>query len=118
MSNLPTRETIFEKILKGEVECSKVYEDQQVLAFNDINPQAPTHIVLIPKSKLTRLMASEETHKELLGHMTWAAGEIARQKQLHKGWRLVVNDGEEAGQAVPYLHFHILSGRQLLWPPG
>ena len=97
-----------------------MYEDDLVLAFRDISPQAPVHIVLIPKNRngLTRLFVAQENHKELLGHMTWAASEVARREKLDAGWRLVVNDGVLGSQSVYHLHFHILGGRQMAWPPG
>jgi histidine triad (HIT) family protein len=113
-------ETLFDKIAKKEINANIVYEDSLVLAFRDINPQAPVHIILIPKNRdgLTRLFVSQERHKALLGHLMWAASEIARQENLSAGWRLVVNDGVEGSQSVYHLHLHILGGRQMSWPPG
>jgi histidine triad (HIT) family protein len=113
-------DTIFDKIVRGVIPCSKVYEDDLVLAFNDITPQAPVHIVLVPKHRqgLTRLSKAEDSHKALLGHLLWAAAHIARLQGLEPGWRLVINDGADAGQTVFHLHIHILSGRPLAWPPG
>jgi len=113
-------DTVFDKIVKGEIPSTKVYEDEQVLAFRDISPQAPVHIVLVPKHRdgLTQLMAAQERHKAILGHMMWAASEVARQEKLDQGWRLVVNDGVHGCQSVYHIHLHILGGRQLQWPPG
>lgn len=114
-------DTIFGKIARKEIPSNVVYEDELVLAFRDIAPQAPTHIVLIPKAKdgLTQLSRAEERHKALLGHLMYVAAEIARKEGLTEdGWRLVVNDGRSAGQTVFHLHLHILGGRELGWPPG
>mmetsp|Transcript_18153 Transcript_18153/g.32516 ORF Transcript_18153/g.32516 Transcript_18153/m.32516 type:complete len:139 (+) Transcript_18153:344-760(+) len=113
-------ETLFSKIVKGEIPCNKVYETSQVLAFRDINPQAPVHIVLIPKQHegLTQLRFATDNHTDILGKLMVAAAEIAKQEKLEEGWRLVVNDGVNAGQTVFHLHLHILGGRKLNWPPG
>uniref|UniRef100_A0A0G4H9G3 HIT domain-containing protein n=1 Tax=Chromera velia CCMP2878 TaxID=1169474 RepID=A0A0G4H9G3_9ALVE len=112
-------DTIFGKIVRGEIPCSKVYEDDKCLAFNDISPQAPRHILVIPKDKagLSQLSKADESHKEILGHLMWAVSEIARKENLGD-YRLVVNDGAGAGQTVFHLHVHILAGRPLSWPPG
>jgi len=114
-------DTIFGKIARKEIPSNVVYEDDQVLAFRDIAPQAPIHIVLIPKVKdgLTQLSRVEERHKALLGHLVYVAAEIARKEGLAEdGWRLVINDGRNAGQTVFHLHLHILGGREMAWPPG
>ena len=114
-------DTVFGKIARKEIPSNVVYEDDLVLAFRDISPQAPTHIVLIPKAKdgLTQLSRAEERHKALLGHLVYVAAEIARREGLAEdGWRLVINDGRNAGQTVFHLHVHILGGRELAWPPG
>lgn len=113
-------QTVFDKIVNREIKASVVFEDSKVLAFHDISPQAPTHIVLVPKQRngLTGLKACQEKHKELLGHMVWAASQVAQQQGLEEGWRLVVNDGKHGSQSVYHLHFHILGGRQMGWPPG
>ncbi|CAG9313762.1 unnamed protein product [Blepharisma stoltei] len=116
----PNEETIFDKIASKQIPANIVYEDDLVMAFRDISPQAPVHIVLIPKHRdgLTRLLVAEERHKALLGHMMWAASEVARREHLEAGWRLTVNDGVWGSQSVYHLHFHILGGRQMGWPPG
>jgi histidine triad (HIT) family protein len=112
-------DTIFDKIVRQEIPCNKVYEDDLVLAFNDINPQAPTHILLIPKDRkgMSQLRFAGPKHEELLGHMMLTVGEIVKQQNL-SDYRVVVNDGEGAGQTVFHLHLHILAGRPLVWPPG
>jgi histidine triad (HIT) family protein len=113
-------ETLFSKIAKGQIPCEKVYETSSVLAFRDINPAAPVHIVLVPKHYygLTQLRNASSLHTLLLGNLMVAAAEVAKQEQLDAGWRLVINDGTDAGQTVFHLHLHILAGRPLSWPPG
>lgn len=113
-------DTLFNRVVRGEIPCQKVYETTDVLAFRDINPQAPVHIVLIPKEHfgLTQLRYATPSHTEILGKLLVAAAAIAKQEQLEEGWRLVVNDGADAGQTVFHLHMHILAGRKLNWPPG
>ena len=113
-------DTIFGKIARKEVKSDVVYEDDLCLAFRDINPQAPVHIVLVPKNHngLTRLIKAKEEHKDLLGHLMIVSAKIAVQEKLDAGWRLVINDGKKGGQSVYHLHIHILAGRQLGWPPG
>eukprot|EP00898_Chlorokybus_atmophyticus_P007051 jgi/Chlat1/7347/Chrsp59S06975 len=112
--------TIFDKIVKREIPATIVYEDDKVLAFRDINPQAPTHIILIPKERdgLTQLAKAEERHKSTLGHLLYTAKTIAQQEGLDNGYRVVVNDGPDGCQSVLHLHLHILGGRQMQWPPG
>jgi histidine triad (HIT) family protein len=118
--NAPYPETLFNKIAKGEVPCQKVYETRSVLAFKDICPQAPVHILLIPKHHygLTQLRKASFLHTWLLGKLMVAAAEVAKQEQLDAGWRLVINDGTDAGQTEFHLHLHIIAGRPLNWPPG
>ncbi|GAB5032796.1 glutathione s-transferase [Nannochloropsis oceanica] len=112
--------TIFDRIIKKEVPSDVVYENDKVLAFRDIAPQAPTHILVIPKRRqgLTSLRKATEEQKGVLGEMMLAVAKIVRQEGIEGGYRLVVNDGEEAGQTVNHLHIHILAGRPLKWPPG
>lgn len=110
---------IFCKIVAGELPAEKVYEDQEVLAFRDINPAAPTHILVIPKAHLRSLWEAEEGQAELLGRLMLRARDIARQQGLEEeGFRLVINNGAGAGQTVFHIHLHILGGRALAWPPG
>lgn len=112
--------TVFDKIISREIPAKIVYEDEHVIAFKDIEPKAPVHILLIPKlhAGLTNLNSAEPKHKEILGYLMVKASEIARAQHLDQGWRLVVNNGENAGQTVYHLHLHILGGRNLNWPPG
>ncbi|KAI4840097.1 histidine triad nucleotide-binding protein 1 [Plasmodium brasilianum] len=112
-------DSIFGKIARKEVKVDIVYEDEKVIAFNDINPQAPVHILVIPKMRdgLTRLSKAEERHKEILGHLMWAVSEIVKRNNLGD-FRLVVNNGPQACQSIYYLHLHILAKRQMKWPPG
>mmetsp|Transcript_44535 Transcript_44535/g.128740 ORF Transcript_44535/g.128740 Transcript_44535/m.128740 type:complete len:388 (+) Transcript_44535:108-1271(+) len=115
-------ETIFDKIIAGEIPATVVKEDDKILAFKDINPAAPAHVLVIPKDRdgLTRLRKATNEHVEILGRLMVAAGEIARDESLGfgEGARIVVNDGKEAGQEVFHLHVHILGGRAFTWPPG
>lgn len=112
--------TIFDKIIKKEIPSTVVYEDEKVLAFRDINPQAPTHVVIIPKVKdgLTGLSKAEERHVEILGCLLYAAKVIAKQEGLEDGYRIVINDGPSGCQSVYHIHVHLLGGRQMNWPPG
>ena len=111
--------TLFEKIVAREVPAKIVYEDDRVLAFHDIRPQAPTHVLLIPKKPIPRIAEAGPEDQELLGYLMLKATEVAEQLGLSKsGFRLVFNNGPHAGEAVPHLHCHILGGRPLGWPPG
>ncbi|XP_074583482.1 14 kDa zinc-binding protein [Curcuma longa] len=112
--------TIFDKIIKREIPSTVVYEDDKALAFRDITPQAPTHILIIPKVKdgLTGLSKAEERHIEILGHLLYIAKVVAKQEGLEEGFRIVINDGPNGCQSVYHLHIHLLGGRQMNWPPG
>ena len=113
--------TLFEKIIDREIPAEIVYEDDLCLAFNDISPQAPCHILIIPKKPVSRLAESTDEDKELLGHLLLRAKEIAdnlRFSDEDQGFRIVINNGKNGGETVPHLHVHILAGRPLLWPPG
>lgn len=112
--------TIFDKILKKEIPSTPVYEDDLVYAFRDISPQAPTHILIIPKNRdgLTQLCKAEERHKEILGHLLYSAKLIALQEGLEEGYRVVINDGPNGCQSVYHLHLHLIGGRRMEWPPG
>eukprot|EP00747_Dinoflagellata_sp_TGD_P164468 gnl/TRDRNA2_/TRDRNA2_184448_c0_seq1.p2 gnl/TRDRNA2_/TRDRNA2_184448_c0~~gnl/TRDRNA2_/TRDRNA2_184448_c0_seq1.p2 ORF type:complete len:133 (-),score=38.02 gnl/TRDRNA2_/TRDRNA2_184448_c0_seq1:108-506(-) len=111
--------TIFDKIIKKEIPSTVVYEDDLCLAFKDISPQAPTHMLLIPKVRagLTGISKAAPDHKAVLGHMMVEAGRLGS-KHCPGGFRLVVNDGKDGCQSVYHLHIHILGGRQMSWPPG
>jgi histidine triad (HIT) family protein len=111
--------TLFEKIIVREIPATIVYEDDRVLAFRDIKPQAPTHVLLIPKKPIPRVGEAKPEDQEVLGYLMLKAAEVATQLGLAKsGYRLVFNNGPDAGEAVPHLHCHILGGRPLGWPPG
>ncbi|GJP51002.1 hypothetical protein CLOM_g10153 [Closterium sp. NIES-68] len=113
--------TIFDKIVRKEIPANIVYEDDEVLAFRDISPQAPVHIILIPKNRdgLTQLCKAEERHAAILGRLLLAARQVAISEGLvPNGYRLVINDGPDGCQSVYHLHIHILGGRQMKWPPG
>jgi len=111
-------DTIFGKIIDREIPADIVYEDDLCLAFRDINPQAPVHILVIPKKPIARLADCEAGDQNLLGHLMLAAGNIAREEGISEAFRLVINNGAEAGQEVFHLHLHILAGRNFSWPPG
>ena len=110
--------TIFTKIVNREIPASIVYEDEHCLAFRDVRPQAPTHVLVIPKREIASVDALGPGDAELLGHLWLTIPKIAQQEGLSGGYRVVVNNGADAGQTVDYIHFHILGGRQLTWPPG
>jgi histidine triad (HIT) family protein len=110
--------TIFGKIIRREVQADIVYEDDCCVAFRDINPQAPTHVLIVPKKEIPRLSDAEARDEALLGHLLLAANEVARQLGVADAFRLVVNNGAEVGQSVFHLHLHILAGRRFRWPPG
>jgi histidine triad (HIT) family protein len=112
-------ETIFSKIIRKEIPADIVYENEKVLAFKDINPQAPVHILIIPKKHLRDVSQAGTQDRELLGELFLAAGELSRQLELQEGgYRLVINNGSAAGQTVFHLHMHLLAGRNFGWPPG
>ena len=113
-----SKDTLFGKIIRREIPADIVYEDDLCLAFRDITPQAPTHILVIPKQPIAMLSAAQAEDKALLGHLLFAASEIARQQKLDSGYRVVINTGEDGGQTVFHLHLHLLGGRALGWPPG
>ncbi|KAJ4821992.1 14 kDa zinc-binding protein [Turnera subulata] len=112
--------TIFDKIISKEIPSSIVYEDEKVLAFRDINPQAPVHILVIPKLRdgLTTLGKAEARHAEVLGQLLYAAKIVAEKEGIGDGFRVVINNGPGACQSVYHLHLHVLGGRQMKWPPG
>jgi histidine triad (HIT) family protein len=111
--------TLFEKIAAREIPASIVYEDDLVIAFRDINPKAPTHVLIVPKQPIANLAAAQPEDAPTLAHLLLKAAELAKQLGLGaSGFRLVFNNGPDAGEAVPHLHGHILGGRKLGWPPG
>ncbi|MCE9639873.1 MAG: histidine triad nucleotide-binding protein [Betaproteobacteria bacterium] len=111
-------DTIFSKIIDRQIAADIVYEDDLCLAFRDVNPQAPVHILLIPKKPLDMLSNAGAEDQALLGHMLLAAGKITRDLKIDGAFRLVINNGKEGGQAVFHVHMHILAGRKFRWPPG
>ncbi len=111
-------ETIFDKIISKEIPAEIVYEDEQCLAFKDVNPQAPIHILIIPKKSIAKVADADTEDQDILGHLLLKASEIAETLGVKDAFRLVINNGEEAGQTVFHLHIHLLAGRPLNWPPG
>lgn len=110
--------TIFERIIAREIPADIVYEDELCLAFRDITPQAPTHVLVIPKRPIPSLAAATDDDSELLGHLMTTARKVAAQLGLTNGYRTVLNSGRDGGQSVDHLHIHVLGGRPLGWPPG
>lgn len=116
-----SEKTIFQKIVDREIPAPLVYEDDLVAAFNDIAPQAPVHVLIVPKKVIPRVGEAVKTDQATLGALLLAAGKIAKQlgvSERSKGFRLVINHGHDAGETVPHLHVHLLAGRDLAWPPG
>jgi histidine triad (HIT) family protein len=111
-------ETIFDKIISKEIPADIVYEDEICLAFKDANPQAPIHILIIPKKSIAKVADAETEDQNILGHLLLKASEIAEMLGVKDAFRLVINNGERAGQTVFHLHIHLLAGRPLNWPPG
>ena len=109
---------LFCKILAGDIPASRIYEDEHCIGFPDINPQAPTHLLIIPKQHIASQAKTVAEHKPLLGHLMATAADLARQHKLDKGYRVVVNTGDDGGQTVHHLHLHLLGGRHMDWPPG
>jgi histidine triad (HIT) family protein len=111
--------TIFSKIIKREIPARIAYEDDLCVAFHDVKPQAPVHILVIPKQEIPRIALTTPAQEPLLGHLLVVAQTVARQEGLHEtGCRLVINNGSDGGETVPHLHVHLLGGRPLEWPPG
>ena len=111
-------QTLFEKIIAREIPADIVYEDDHCLAFRDISPQAPVHVLLIPKKPIPSIDALGDEDAALLGHLWLVVPKLAAQLEIPNGYRVVVNCGEDGGQTVDHLHFHLLGGRVLTWPPG
>ncbi|OJV64537.1 MAG: histidine triad nucleotide-binding protein [Clostridiales bacterium 38-18] len=110
---------IFCKIINGDIPSTKVYEDSQVYAFKDINPEAPVHVLIVPKQHIESVAHLDDTHKDLIGHIHLVAKQLAEEAGIDQsGYRLLTNIGKEGGQSVFHLHYHMLGGRQLKWPPG
>ncbi|WP_202711160.1 HIT domain-containing protein [Sporosalibacterium faouarense] len=110
---------LFCKIVNDEIKASKIYEDEKVIAFNDINPQSPVHILVIPKQHIPSINQIDESNQSIIGHIHLVINKLAKEKGLaDKGYRIVNNCGKDGGQTVNHLHFHLLGGRDMQWPPG
>ena len=111
--------TIFEKIARREIPAKIVWEDDDVLAFHDVNPQAPVHVLIVPKRVIARVAAATEADQALLGKLLLTTRKVAEELDLlQSGYRVVINNGRDAGESVPHLHVHVLGKRELAWPPG
>ena len=110
--------TIFEKIIARQIPANIILEDNDVIAFHDINPQAPVHVLIVPKKVLPRLGDATESDRALLGKLLLVASDLARKLGLSSGYRIVINSGPDSGESVPHLHVHLLGKRALAWPPG
>ena len=111
-------ETIFAKIIRREIPADIVYEDDRCLAFRDVNPQAPVHVLVIPKQPIARLIDADENDEALLGHLLLAANKVAADEGIGDAFRVAINNGGGVGQSVFHLHLHVLGGRSFTWPPG
>jgi len=112
------KDCLFCRIISGEIPSKKAYEDERVYAFEDINPQAPTHILVVPKKHIRGLKEAQKEDAEIIGYCQLTAADIARQRSIEDGYRTVINVGPRAGQSVFHLHVHLIGGRPLHWPPG
>ncbi len=110
--------TLFEKIMAGEIPGDFVHEDDRCVVLRDIEPQAPVHLLVIPRKPIPRIGEAGEADEALLGHLLLVAAQMAARLELAKGFRIVVNNGPDGGESVPHLHVHVLGGRSLAWPPG
>ena len=114
-----SEKTLFEKICDKEIPATIVYEDERCVVFRDISPKAPLHILVIPRKAIPRVAMATEEDEALLGHLLLTAAKVARSEGVaDSGYRLVINNGKDGGEAVPHLHVHLLGGRQMEWPPG
>jgi histidine triad (HIT) family protein len=109
---------LFCRIIDGSIPSTAVYQDKECYAFADITPQAPTHVLIVPREHIASLADVGTHHAALPGHLLWVAAEIARSERLGQGYRVVINTGPDGGQTVDHLHVHLLGGRALTWPPG
>jgi histidine triad (HIT) family protein len=110
--------TLFEKIVAREIPAKIAHEDERCIVIHDIQPEAPVHLLIIPKKAIARLEAATGADEPVLGHLLLVAGEMARKLKLGTGFRIVINNGPDACESVPHLHVHLLAGRQMTWPPG
>ncbi len=113
-----TEKTVFKRIIDGELPAKIVYQDEQCLAFHDVAPQAPVHVIVIPKKEISSIGEIADEDAPLVGHLLVVIRTLAKQLQLDSGYRVVVNCGPHGGQSVDHLHFHLIGGRQMSWPPG
>lgn len=113
-----SEKTLFQKIIDREIPANIEYEDEHCIAIHDVSPQAPTHILVIPKTVIPRIALAERSNQELLGHLMLIAGDIGKKQGGEDGFRVVINNGPHGGETVPHLHIHVLAGRALEWPPG
>lgn len=113
-----SEKTIFEKIISREIPAKLEHEDDLCVAFRDIDPKAPEHLLVVPKKRIRRIGEAKSEDQALLGHLLLTAGELARKLNFAEGFRIVINNGPHGGESVPHLHVHVLAGRQLGWPPG
>ena len=110
--------TIFEKIVAREIPAKIVWEDDDAIAFHDADPQAPVHVLIVPKRVIPRMAEANDQDQSLLGRLLLAARDVAKKLNLEGGYRIVINNGPDAGESVPHLHVHVLGNRALAWPPG
>ena len=113
-----TDKTIFQKIMDREMDADMLHDDEECVVIRDVNPQAPTHLLVIPKKLIPRISEGSQEAQTLLGHLLLVAKKVAREEELAEGFRIVVNNGPAGGESVPHLHVHVLGGRQMGWPPG
>jgi|UniRef100_UPI004049AAD4 histidine triad (HIT) family protein len=110
--------TIFQKIIDREIPAKIVHEDEHCIAIHDVQPEAPVHVLVIPKKLIARVGETSPEDQALLGHVLLTAAQVARELKLSAGYRIVINNGPHGGESVPHLHVHLLGGRQMAWPPG
>lgn len=116
---MANKDCLFCKIIKGEIESEKVYEDKDIYAFHDINPEAPTHILIVPKKHISTNLDIREMDKDVIGQLFLVANKLAKEEKIDSsGFRVVMNCNKDAGQAVYHIHLHLLGGRKMSWPPG
>ena len=113
-----SEKTIFKKIIDGEIPANIIHEDEHCLAFHDVNPQAPVHVLVIPRKEIASVDAIADEDQHVIGHIWCVMRDLANKLELTDGYRVVVNCGKDGGQAVDHLHYHLLGGRSLTWPPG
>ncbi len=113
-----SEKTLFSKIMDGEIPAEMVFQDEQCVAFRDISPQAPTHLLVVPRQPIPRIAEATVADEALLGHLLGVTARLAREEGLEGGFRVVINNGPDGGESVPHLHVHLIGGRHMNWPPG